>query len=72
MYWLAAHGINARKYQWQQAVADGVKPFTGHRLCVYLVKRGDKYNKKPEAQLVMQNYIPNKHIAMVLQILICY
>ena len=39
-YWLAAHVINARNYQWQQGTIDKVKPSTKNRICYYLSNAG--------------------------------
>ncbi len=39
-YWMAAHVINARNYQWQQGTIDKVKPSTKNRICYYLSNAG--------------------------------
>jgi hypothetical protein len=60
LYWLAAHAVNARAEQWAQAAADGLKVMDNHRLVVYLQRGGEEFNRRPEAELLLQSYLFKK------------
>jgi hypothetical protein len=57
LYWLGAHAVNARAYQWERAAFDEVKPFSGHRLVLYLVRGGEYYDRAANVDVALQSYL---------------